>query len=200
MQRLVEAERGADNFKLFQRRIVAGQDRGGIAGRQPQQQEHKQRNHAHHGDGGEDAAKQISEHFDPLQMWQPVIRLAQTWFTAGSVSVQQIPCHWTACVARVKRSETRGHIHAGIPRFRSASSGLRNYSSVANSPAISRPRSARLSTSICSLSVWASAPRTPNPSSVGIPIAPVKLPSEPPPALPWGRSRPICAATPRAFS
>ncbi len=68
MQRLVEAERGPDHFELFRRRIVAGEDRGGIARRQPQQQEHEQRNHAHHGYGGEDAAKQKSEHFDPLKM------------------------------------------------------------------------------------------------------------------------------------
>ena len=66
VERLVEAERGADALELLRRRIVAGEDRGGIAGRQPQQQKHKQRHHAHHGDGGEDAAKQISEHLDPL--------------------------------------------------------------------------------------------------------------------------------------
>ena len=49
-------------LKLLRRRILAGQDRGGIARRQPQQQEHEQRNHAHHGNGGQHAAKQISEH------------------------------------------------------------------------------------------------------------------------------------------
>ncbi len=80
VQWLAKAERGADLFELFRRRVVAGQDRGRIARRQPQQQEHEQRNHAHHGDGGEDAAKQISEHFGPLQMWQPLIRLAQLLF------------------------------------------------------------------------------------------------------------------------
>src|ERR1700720_4199123 len=53
---------------------------------------------------------------------------------------------------------------------------------------------------MCSLRVCASAPRTPSPSRVGIPIAPVKLPSEPPPALPCGSSTPIAFATPRAFS
>ena len=65
VERLVEAERGADALELLGRRVVAGEDRGGIAGRQPQQQKHKQRHHAHHGDGGEDAAKQISEHLFP---------------------------------------------------------------------------------------------------------------------------------------
>ena len=62
VERLVEAERGADALELFRRRVVAGQDRGGIARRQPQQQKHEQRHHAHHGDGGQHAAKQISEH------------------------------------------------------------------------------------------------------------------------------------------
>ena len=62
VERLVQAERGADALELFGRRIVAGQDRGGIARRQPQQQKHEQRHHAHHGNGGQNAAKQISEH------------------------------------------------------------------------------------------------------------------------------------------
>ena len=66
VERLVEAERGADALELLGRRIVAGEDRGGVAGRQPQQQKHKQRHHAHHGNSGEDAAKEISEHLDPL--------------------------------------------------------------------------------------------------------------------------------------
>src|SRR5581483_7405396 len=76
----------------------------------------------------------------------------------------------------------------------------RAYSRVASKPAISRPRSARLSTRMCSLSVCASAPRTPRPSRVGMPIAPVKLPSEPPPALPCGKSMPSCFAIPLALS
>ena len=62
VERFVEAERGADAFKLLGGRVVARQDRGGIARRQPQQQKHEQRHHAHHGNGGKHAAKQISEH------------------------------------------------------------------------------------------------------------------------------------------
>ncbi len=62
VERLVQPERGADTLELLGRRVVAGEDRGGIARRQPQQQKHKQRHHAHHGNGGEDAANEISEH------------------------------------------------------------------------------------------------------------------------------------------
>ncbi len=36
----------------------------GSPGRQPQQQKHEQRHHAHHGNGGQYAAKQVSEHRD----------------------------------------------------------------------------------------------------------------------------------------
>src|SRR5262249_53840012 len=78
--------------------------------------------------------------------------------------------------------------------------GHRTYSRVASKPAISRPRSARLSTMMCSLSVCGSAPRTPRPSSVGTPIAPVKFASDPPPALACGSSMPSCLAMPLAFS
>src|SRR6185437_2592631 len=214
-------------------------DRGGIARRQPQQQEHDQRHHAHHGNGGQYAAKQISEH--PCPNLTPAGDADLV--SAVSVSGQQIPCHWTnfermrgriprlRCHPRMSAlaltREVRAHlgeprrmatVRAAHPSRRapdsvSALPGERapqydvravatavHYSSVANSPAIRRPRSARLSTSICSLSVCASAPRTPSPSSVGMPIAPVKLPSEPPPALPWGSSTPSDFATPRAFS
>src|SRR6185312_2594424 len=74
------------------------------------------------------------------------------------------------------------------------------HSSVARSPAISRPRSARLSTMMCSLSVCGSAPRTPRPSSVATPIAPVKFASDPPPAEACGSSIPSCLANSLAFS
>jgi RimJ/RimL family protein N-acetyltransferase len=43
-------------------------------------------------------------------------------------------------------------------------------------------------TSRCSSSVWMPPPSTPSPSSVGTPIAPVKFPSEPPPAELAGRA------------
>ena len=72
VERLVQPERGADALELFGRRIVAGQDRGGIARRQPQQQKHEQRHHAHDGNGGQNAAKQISEHRCPSIMRQPL--------------------------------------------------------------------------------------------------------------------------------
>src|SRR5262249_28051971 len=74
------------------------------------------------------------------------------------------------------------------------------YSNVASSPAISRPRSARLSTMMCSLSVCGSAPRGPRPSRVGMPMAPVKFASEPPPAESCGSSMPSCLASSLAFS
>src|SRR4029079_6332976 len=173
VQRLIEAERGADALELLRRCVFAGQRCGGISGRQPQQQKHEQRHHAHYRDGDEDAAKQISEHLDPTQ-----------------------------CDNRRRRS-SRTHIPAAayqVSKSRANAAKVGTHASVANSPAISRPRSARLSTSMCSLSVCASAPRTPRPSNVGTPIAPVKLPSEPPPALPWGNSRPISRAIPRALS
>ena len=60
--------------------------------------------------------------------------------------------------------------------------------SVANSPAMRRPRLARLSTSMNSPSVCIASPIAPRPSRVAMPIAPVKLPSEPPPALCGGMS------------
>ncbi len=62
IERLVEAEGGADALELGGRCIVAGEDGGGIARRDPQQQEHEQRHHAHHGNGSEHAANEISEH------------------------------------------------------------------------------------------------------------------------------------------
>ena len=61
--------------------------------------------------------------------------------------------------------------------------GYRSASICINKPAIMRPRIARLSISICSSSVWNLSPATPRPSKVGTPIAPVKLPSLPPPEL-----------------
>ena len=69
VERLVEAERGADALELRRARIVAGEDSRGIAGRQPQQQEHDQRHHAHDGDGSQYAAKQISEHVAVLRLY-----------------------------------------------------------------------------------------------------------------------------------
>lgn len=50
-----------------------------------------------------------------------------------------------------------------------------------SNPAIKRARSTRLATSICSFRVCKPSPRTPNESRVGMPKAPVKFPSEPPP-------------------
>ena len=92
IERFVQPERGANALELLRRRVVAGQNRGGIARGQPQQQKHEQRHHAHHGYGGKDAAKQISEHRFPSQMRQPSIAAVADLFPA-SVSVEQIPCH-----------------------------------------------------------------------------------------------------------
>ena len=52
IKRLVEAELRANAIELFRRRIVTCQNRGWVAGRQAQQQEHEQRDHAHDGNGG----------------------------------------------------------------------------------------------------------------------------------------------------
>jgi hypothetical protein len=60
-QGLIEAKRGADALQPFRRGVVAGENRGGVTGGQAQQQEDEQRDHAHHGDGGQNSAKQISE-------------------------------------------------------------------------------------------------------------------------------------------
>ena len=65
VQRLVQPERGADAFKPLGRGVFAGEDRGGIARRQPQQEKHEQRHHAHDGNGGQHAANEISEHRHP---------------------------------------------------------------------------------------------------------------------------------------
>ena len=64
VERLIQAKRGADVLKLLGSCVVTGQDRGGVAGGEPQQEKHEQRDHAHHGNGGKHAAKQISEHDD----------------------------------------------------------------------------------------------------------------------------------------
>ena len=96
IQRLVEAERGADALELLGGCGIARQDRGGIARRQPQQQEHDQRDHPHHGNGGQYAAKQISEHPCPNIRREPVDRSGAISFPAGSVSGQQFLCHCTS--------------------------------------------------------------------------------------------------------
>ena len=51
-------------------------------------------------------------------------------------------------------------------------------------PARSRALGTREETRMCSSCVWAPSPHSPRPSSVGMPSAPVKLPSLPPPKLP----------------
>lgn len=53
-----------------------------------------------------------------------------------------------------------------------------------STPAIVAARGASAAISTCSCSAWAPSPMAPKPSSVGTPSAAVKLPSEPPPALP----------------
>ena len=100
VERLVQAERDADALELFGRRIVAGQDRGGIARRQPQQQKHEQRHHAHHGNGGQHAAKQISEHRCPSIMRQPLFGCRGFFCSRPYVSAKQIRCHQERCCVR----------------------------------------------------------------------------------------------------
>src|SRR6202022_1108152 len=219
VERFVQSERGADALKLLGRRIVAGQNRGGIARRQPQQQKHEQRHHAHDGNGGKNAAEQVSEHqvhplCRPCESTNPYAGKSRCNVGADVRNDDAGRGLWVPDFAgttdrdcgTLQKSITMLLSHSAAPMQVLANpvpSGQERsscYSSVASNPAIRRPRSARLSTSMCSLSVCASAPRTPSPSRVGIPIAPVKLPSEPPPALPCGSSRPIAFATPRAFS
>ena len=42
--------------------VVARDDRGRIAGGEPQHQEHEHRNDQHHREGGEQAAQDVAEH------------------------------------------------------------------------------------------------------------------------------------------
>ena len=58
-----------------------------------------------------------------------------------------------------------------------------------------RPPRERRRMSTCSCAACAPSPIAPSPSSVGTPSAAVKLPSDPPPALPSPSSRPRAAAT-----
>src|SRR3954470_20616151 len=191
-QRLVEAERGAAPLEPLRRGVVAGKNRGGIARGEAEQEEDEQRHHAHHGHGGENSAKEISEQVGSRQIRVKSETAAGAWGSATSLTFQQFPCHpgHRFCSAVT--------CFGDLARFWRC--GSRRYSRVASSPAISRPRSTRLSTSIYSSSVWPLPPRTPRPSRVGMPNAPVKLPSEPPPALACGSSAPSDLAIPRAFS
>ena len=75
--------------------------------RQPQQQKHKQRDHAHDRDGGEDAAKQISEHLDPLVVGELGSVGSCLGFRATSVALEQVPCHCTCVFAMQARAVTR---------------------------------------------------------------------------------------------
>ena len=60
--RLVEPEPVADGRDLLGIGIVAGDDRGGIAGGQPQHQEHEHRDDQHHRCGGDQTAQDVAEH------------------------------------------------------------------------------------------------------------------------------------------
>jgi hypothetical protein len=95
IERFMQSERDADALELLGRRIVAGENRRGIAGGEPQQQKHEQRHHPHHGDGGQHAAKQISEHRYPLDQAATGSPVAADVVPASNVSVQQILCHCT---------------------------------------------------------------------------------------------------------
>ena len=74
------------------------------------------------------------------------------------------------------------------------------YSSVSSNPAISAARGARCCHRMCSWLACAPAPGQPRPSSVGTPIAAVKLPSDPPPRCWRGNAIPTVSAMPRALS
>ena len=67
-QRLVETERGADALQLFRGRIVAGENCGGIAGGEAEQEKHEQRDDAHHRHRGEDLANEISEQVGSVRL------------------------------------------------------------------------------------------------------------------------------------
>ena len=78
---------------------------------------------------------------------------------------------------------------------------LGRFHSVSSNRAIRAARGASDDTKQCSCNVWAPSPSQPSPSSVGVPMAAVKLPSDPPPVIAAsGRSKPSSAARLTAWS
>ncbi len=61
-ERPVEAKARPDARDIVRCRLVAGDHRGRIAGRDVEEAKHEQRNHRHHRDGGEDAADDVVQH------------------------------------------------------------------------------------------------------------------------------------------
>ena len=62
VERLVEAELGADARDVVAGRVVAGDDDGRIARRDVQEREDRDGHHAHDGDGGQQAPQDLGEH------------------------------------------------------------------------------------------------------------------------------------------
>src|SRR5207244_12749043 len=69
-ERLVEAELGADLRDVLGRRVVAGDDDGGIAWRDVQQREDGDGHHPHHGDGGHQPANDLRNHGQAIDTFQ----------------------------------------------------------------------------------------------------------------------------------
>ena len=63
-KRLVEAKALANTFNVGGARLVTGDHRRRIAGRDVEQTEHEQRDDRHHGQGRENAPEDIREHVD----------------------------------------------------------------------------------------------------------------------------------------
>ena len=61
-ERAVQAERGPDTGDVLRGRVVARDDRGGIAGREAEQGEDEQGHDAHDGDGREEPAENEGQH------------------------------------------------------------------------------------------------------------------------------------------
>ena len=61
-ERPIQTQRGTDALDIGGRGLIAGDDRGGIAGREIQQAEHEERDDEHHRDGGQDAPRGVGKH------------------------------------------------------------------------------------------------------------------------------------------
>ncbi len=94
IERLVQAERGADALELLGGRGIAGQDRGGIARRQPQQQEHEQRHHPHDGNGGQIRGEaDIRASLSQRLVKHVAKHLQPTGRSTGAVSIPRPPAY-----------------------------------------------------------------------------------------------------------
>src|SRR5262249_49691057 len=75
MERLVQSELLADVLDVLRTSIVAGDDGGGVAGREPQQAKHEDRHDGHHRNRGQDALDDVPSHTPTLQTSRPRTQL-----------------------------------------------------------------------------------------------------------------------------